>query len=346
MKATTKNLTGIILILLAGFAFGQNYTEDFEDGDVSEWQQFRANEEMIQAIDMANAPAALPTGGSKVGLIQDVDGSYTGAAILLLGTTEDKDYMVEADVYVYENHASGSAYTGIVAYADSNLNYYVKMVADFDANNRFRIYNNKLDFSLPTFYTFYNEVDASGVDKTEGWHHMKILVTTKEDSTVSYQCRYDETELGTFIDSTYIKPEFTHSTALSGQAGIFAFQQDADGIEGYFDNVIVQPAGGSSIHGNKNLPVSMTLNQNYPNPFNPSTSISFDIHESGNVALQVYNVKGEVIRTLASGYIQPGSYELSWDGKNTLGQKVAAGAYLLVLNKGHEQLSRSMLMVK
>lgn len=344
MRSTLKVFA--VLTLVVGLVMGQSYSEDFEDGDVSEWQQYRANEEMIQAVDMASAPAVLAGGGAKVGYIQDIDATYTGASILLLGTHADKDYIVEADVFVYENHPGGSAYTGIVAYADSNKGYYVKMVADFDADNRFRIYNNKLDFSLPTFYTFYNQVDASGVDKTQGWHKMKIQVTTNEDSTVSYQCWYDDIELGTFTDSTYVKPEFTHPTTLSGQAGVFAFQQDTDGLAGYFDNVTVQPAGGSSVNGNQYLPVSMTLKQNYPNPFNPSTSISFDIHQDGDVALRVFNIRGEVVTTLASGYIQPGSYELSWDGTDASGQKVAAGTYMLVLSKGSEQISKSMLLVK
>lgn len=347
MKARMKSMTGIILILVAGVAFGQSYSEDFEDGNISEWQQYRANEEMIQAIDVGDGPAeVLSTAGAKIGYIQDADISYNGAAILLIGAPEDKDYIVEADVYVYENHPSGSAYTGIVAYADSNKGYYVKLVADFDGSDRFRLYNNQLNPSTFT-YSFHHSIPTTGIDKTEGWHRMKIHASTNpNDSTMSYHCWYDDVDLGTYIDDTYTDTSFSHQTTTSGQAGVYAFQMDTDGIAGYFDNFSVTPADWVGINEHKSLPVSMTLNQNYPNPFNPSTSISFDIQEGGNAALRVYNVKGEIVRTLASGYIQPGSYELSWDGKNAQGQKVAAGAYLLVLSKGSEQLSRSMLMVK
>lgn len=338
MKRNVTIWTLTLFVLAIGVSFGQSYSEDFEDGIVSDWQQYRAAEEMIQAIDMASAPAVLLGGGDKVGYIQDIDASYTGVSILLLGDTLDADYIVEADVYVYENQ-SVSAYTGLVAYGDSSKGYYVKLVADFDASNSFRLYNNQLNMS--TFaYSFYAEPPTDNVDKSEGWHHMKIATwTNPNNSNVSYQCWYDDIDLGTYIDDAN-----RHTT--SGQAGLFAFQQDTDGIAGYFDNFIVEPGSATNINDFQSQPVTMTLEQNFPNPFNPSTTISFDIQEGGLADLRIYNIKGELISTLASGHIQPGSYSINWDGQGDQGQAVAAGAYIVVLSRGSEQLSRNMLMIK
>lgn len=343
-KATFFTL--IAMTLAMSLVFGQSYTEDFEDGDVSEWSQYRLDEEMIQAVDMTSAPAVLIGGGDKAGYIQDIDYTYSGAAVLLNGAVTDMNYTVEGDVYVYEN-ASTSAYTGLVAYADSShqgphsYGYYVKLVADFDGNNRFRLYNNQLNFS--TFqYSFHHSIDASGVDKTEGWHHMKVIVSTNAtDNTVSYQCFYDEIDLGTYVDDSEM-----HTT--SGHAGVFAFQQNGvDGLAGYFDNFVVTPNGTSSIDREFTAgPTSMTMHQNYPNPFNPSTTLSFDIHEAGDALLKIINVRGEVVRTLAQGNIQPGSYQISWDGTNNQGKLVTAGNYIAVLSKGNEQVSRNLLMLK
>ena len=329
-----------------GGASELDHAEDFEDSDVSEWAQYRVDEEMIQAVDMTSAPAVLIGGGDKVGYIQDLDYSYSGAAILLTGETMFADYTVEADVYVYEN-ASTSAYTGIVAYADSShqgphsYGYYVKLVADFDGDNRFRLYNNQLNFS--TFqYSFHNGIDASGVDKTEGWHHMKGVVSTNPaDSTVSYQCFYDEIDLGTYVDDSDMH-------TYMGQPGLYAFQQNGvDGLAGYFDNYSVVANGTTSIDNKlQSRPVTMTMHQNFPNPFNPSTSISFEMHEAGQASLMIYNIKGETITTLAQGTIQPGSYQVTWDGRDSQGQIVATGNYIAVLSKGNEQVSRNMLMLK
>ncbi len=323
-----------------------NHAEDFEDGDVSEWQQYRADEEMIQAIDMTAAPSILIGGGDKVGYIQDIDYSYSGAAILLTGETTDMNYTVEADVYVYEN-APISAYTGIVASADSSHSgphshgYYVKLVADFDGDNRFRLYNNQLNFS--TFaYTFSASIPADNVDKTEGWHHMKIVVNTNPvDSTVSYACSYDEIDLGTYVDDS-------EGRAFQGQPGLFSFEQDGvDGLAGYFDNYSVVANAPSSVDRPlENRPVTMAMHQNYPNPFNPSTTISFDIHEAGEASLRIFNIKGETVTTLAQGLIQPGSYRVTWDGTNKSGQLVSTGTYFAVLIRGNEQVSQTMLMLK
>jgi hypothetical protein len=335
----------LIFVMAVGLAFGQVYTEDFEDGDVSEWQQYRLDEEMIQAVDMSTAPQELLGGGSKIGYIQDVNVTYTGVAILLTGDVMDANYTVDADVYVYEN-APMSAYTGLIAYADSSRQgpfshgYYVKLVADFDVSNRFRLYNNQLDMS--TFgYTFHHSINADIVDKTEGWHHMLIEVATNPaDSSVSYHCVYDEVDLGTFVDDT-------DRHTYAGHPGVFSFQQNGvDGLAGYFDNFVVTPAGGTAIDEPAGRPVNMTLDQNYPNPFNPSTTISFDISENGPASLQIFNLKGELVHTLANGYIHSGSYQLSWDGTDSQGQAVAAGTYIVKLSRGSEQLSRSMLMLK
>jgi len=345
MQKRVTLFTLILMVLTLGLAYGQTYNEDFEDGDVNEWQQYRLDEEMIQAVDMTSAPAVLVGGGDKVGYIQDADYSYSGAAILLTGDPIDMNYTVEADVYVYEN-AAVSAYTGIVAYADSShqgphsYGYYVKLAADFDGDNRFRLYNNQLNFS--TFqYSFHESISAENVDKTQGWHHMKVVVTTNADNSVSYQCFYDEIDLGTYVDNSDL-----HTT--SGQPGLYAFQQNGvDGLAGYFDNYVVTPNGSTSIDETTEvLPTSMVMHQNFPNPFNPSTTISFDIQQAGEARLTIVNVRGEVVATLAQGHIQPGSYQVTWDGKNSQGQTMAAGNYIAILTKGNEQVSRNMLMLK
>lgn len=333
MKLYAKTWTGIILVLACGLAFGQSYTEDFEDGDVSDWHRFWAEEDTITAIDMSEAPSALSSGGLKVGRLQDADTSYTGYSQALMGNITDENYTVEADLYVYDNTGGVfSKYTGIVAYANPELNYYVKLVADFDADNRLRIYNNKVFSGSP----WGHSIDATNLDKTEGWHHMKIKVTTDPaDSTVAYQCWYDGEDLGTYVDTA-------DGRSKSGYPGVFAGPY----VAGYYDNFIVTPNNGTAIEDVARLPVSMTLKQNFPNPFNPATSIAFDIHQDGDVALRIFNIKGEVVKTLASGYIRPGRYNLSWDGTDAAGQKVAAGSYLLVLSNGNEQLSKNMLLVK
>ena len=70
------------------------------------------------------------------------------------------------------------------------------------------------------------------------------------------------------------------------------------------------------------------------------------MHEGGEASLEIFNIRGEIVTTLAQGNIQPGSYRVTWDGRDSQGQIVATGNYIAVLSKGNEQVSRNMLMLK
>jgi hypothetical protein len=88
------------------------------------------------------------------------------------------------------------------------------------------------------------------------------------------------------------------------------------------------------------------LNYNYPNPFNPTTTISFDLAQPGKVKLCVYNVKGQLVKTLINGQYIPGKHRIVWDGRDNSNRGVASGVYFYRLQtKGYTQ-TRKMLMLK
>jgi len=70
------------------------------------------------------------------------------------------------------------------------------------------------------------------------------------------------------------------------------------------------------------------LYPNYPNPFNPSTTIQYQIPKRSKVALRIYNIMGQEIRTLVSGYESAGLKSVIWDGRDNKGNKVTSGIYL------------------
>ena len=71
--------------------------------------------------------------------------------------------------------------------------------------------------------------------------------------------------------------------------------------------------------------------QNHPNPFNPSTTISYNIEESGHVSLKIYDVMGRLVKTLVDNqYVTAGhgdGYRVIWNGRDNNGQKASAGIY-------------------
>lgn len=99
--------------------------------------------------------------------------------------------------------------------------------------------------------------------------------------------------------------------------------------------------------GDPNFTVNdFKLHQNFPNPFNPSTTISFDITNSGYVQLEIYNMLGQKVRTLVNQNLQHGSHSATWDGRTDTGLQVPSGVYFYVLRAGDITGTKSMMLVK
>jgi hypothetical protein len=82
------------------------------------------------------------------------------------------------------------------------------------------------------------------------------------------------------------------------------------------------------------LPQEYTLSQNYPNPFNPETSIDYQVPETANMTLAIFNTLGQRVRTLVNTLQEPGSYTCRWDGCNESGEPVSSGIYFYRLRAG------------
>jgi hypothetical protein len=84
-----------------------------------------------------------------------------------------------------------------------------------------------------------------------------------------------------------------------------------------------------------------------PNPFNPATKISFVVNKDNLVQLNVYNIRGEKVRTLIQDRLPQNEYVFTWDGKNDAGQSVASGNYFARLRIGAEVTQvRKMALIK
>ncbi|MCF7794155.1 MAG: right-handed parallel beta-helix repeat-containing protein [Candidatus Cloacimonetes bacterium] len=87
---------------------------------------------------------------------------------------------------------------------------------------------------------------------------------------------------------------------------------------------------------------------NYPNPFNPSTTISFNVTQTSSfVTLEIFNIKGQKVKTLLNSLLSAGHFECVWNGKNDAGKSVSSGEYFARLKVNGEEIDvRKMLLMK
>jgi hypothetical protein len=85
---------------------------------------------------------------------------------------------------------------------------------------------------------------------------------------------------------------------------------------------------------------------NFPNPFNPSTTISYRIEKPDYVTLSIYNIQGQLIRTLVDSYQNQGEYSTVWDGNDANGAKAASGLYVYTIKVGQISTSKQMMLTK
>jgi len=94
------------------------------------------------------------------------------------------------------------------------------------------------------------------------------------------------------------------------------------------------------------LPSAFNLRQNFPNPFNPTTTISFSSKDAGMANLRIFNLKGQMVRTLHSGDLPGGEHSFLWNGDDDNGKPVSSGVYLYRLDLNGKSETRRMLLMK
>jgi hypothetical protein len=104
--------------------------------------------------------------------------------------------------------------------------------------------------------------------------------------------------------------------------------------------------------GKISVPQAFELSQNYPNPFNPTTTIKYTLTSLGNgeeslpTTLKIYNILGEVVRTLVDEPKSAGVHYEVWDGKDDQGHQVASGIYFYRLRAGEFSETKKMVLLK
>jgi flagellar hook assembly protein FlgD len=94
------------------------------------------------------------------------------------------------------------------------------------------------------------------------------------------------------------------------------------------------------------IPEVTALTGNYPNPFNPVTTISFDLKENAQVSIDIYNIKGQRVATVADGNFNAGRHSIIWKGTDLHGNSVSSGVYFYKMSSGTYTKTKKMILMK
>jgi len=94
------------------------------------------------------------------------------------------------------------------------------------------------------------------------------------------------------------------------------------------------------------IPTTYRLYQNHPNPFNPRTTIRYDLPQAGHVSLRIYDVTGQLLKTLVNTNQPAGVYQVEWNGRDEHQQPVSSGIYFYTLRAGEHRQTRRMVVLQ
>ena len=149
------------------------------------------------------------------------------------------------------------------------------------------------------------------------------------------------------LDTLLHAYSFYDSAVTSGTTYYYKVQAKALNDSSYFIGPVnVLYTGVSGRPWEPVITYSFKLGQNAPNPFKQLTTINYQLPKAGRVSLKVYNIAGQVVRTLVNEDKSPGRYEIKWDSRDDRGRRVSNGVYYYQIKAGSNSGIKKMVIIK
>ena len=256
--------------------------------------------------------------------------------------------------------------TNVVSGSPGYIDVTIALRAD-SLSDQGRLGNNTLQGSMSGDLYDFNPADPTNDPIIQTNHLTSYTMTlTNPPGTNNWQrnCLYNGSSgNGALVDTAGIPVTtlrfFILNPAGTSDINLGTLQQTYEDDNSTLANVTYDNSGGD-------VPLSDTLtgldifepvilkdfklHQNFPNPFNPVTTIRFDIPLTGigliDTRLVIYNSLGQTIRTLYQDKLNPGSYNLQWDGSTDFGNRAPSGVYFVVFRTDAFSQTRKLIFLK
>ncbi len=91
---------------------------------------------------------------------------------------------------------------------------------------------------------------------------------------------------------------------------------------------------------------SHSILENYPNPFNNSTTVKFSISKKARVCIKIFNLAGQLVDVLTDNFYEPGQYQIHWTGKESNGNLVSSGVYLIQFSDQKRFVTKKAILLQ
>jgi hypothetical protein len=167
-------------------------------------------------------------------------------------------------------------------------------------------------------------------------------VTSDTRDLIGYNVYLDD--MGSVLANVGINVfEYLYSGLVYNQAYIAGVSAVYDAGE---SDIVEFPFIYTGVSAGNIVNITTALKGNYPNPFNPVTNIAFSLGEATHVTLEVYNIKGEKVRTLVNKVLAAKNHVITWDGKNNTNKSVASGIYFYKMKAEKYTSTKKMILMK
>jgi hypothetical protein len=222
-----------------------------------------------------------------------------------------------------------------------NSQYYYRATSvdrygnESDFTNVVEIYINQTPVKLSTF-----SAHLQGDDVVLEW------TTATENNNYGFEIQRSKEDTLSFIkigfvkgNNTTITPKHYHFIDQNLRSGNYYYRLKQIDYNGDFEFSIIAQVSN-------NTPKEFQLYQNSPNPFNSTTEISYSLPQSCHVELRIYNLNSQCVHQIVNKSQESGFYNITWDGTDLNGIKVASGIYFYQIKALNFSKFRRMLFIK
>lgn len=264
-------------------------------------------------------------------------GTHSSPALGDLDGDGDLEIVVGADdgwIWAWHHDGTGLKYAdGRLGYSGGDL-WSSAVLGDLDGDGDLEIVIGSSKGTLAAFHHAGGKFSGFPIETEGPVYGSPAIADLDQDGDV-------EVMIGSYDASLHVYDLTASWNPERVPWPVFRHDPSRTGLYGYVEHLT--DIGGGAAGG---LPLRTSLEQNYPNPCNPTTTISYSVAKPCRVEIMLFNVQGQLVRTLVDTEMAAGLYTVEWEGTDVHGRTVSSGVYFCLMKAGGAEFTRKIVMLK